>query len=68
MIRLMCKKRCAKKTGLEGQLSIIDALQLEMDDAVELLELGIVEGDEEIAADAEASLFNLVSHCRKTSA
>ena len=34
-----------EKNRLERQLAVIDALQLEMDDAIELLELGTAEGE-----------------------
>ncbi len=54
-----------EKNRLERQLAVIDALQLEMDDAIELLELGSAEGDEEIIDDAEASLTKLVAIAEK---
>ena len=54
-----------EKNRLERQLAVIDALQLEMDDAIELLELGTAEGDEEIIDDAEASLTKLVAIAEK---
>ena len=54
-----------EKNRLERQLAVIDALQLEMDDAIELLELGMAEGDEEIIDDAEASLTKLVAIAEK---
>ena len=50
-----------EKNRIERQLAVIDALQLEMDDAIELLELGMAEGDGEITDDAEASLTKLVA-------
>ena len=56
-----------EKNRLERQLAVIDALQLEMDDAIELLELGTAEGDEEIIDDAEASLSKLVAIAEKRS-
>ncbi|MDB4599255.1 peptide chain release factor 2 [Alphaproteobacteria bacterium] len=49
-----------EKNRLERQLAVIDTLQLQMDDAIELLELGTAEGDEEIIDDAESSLTKLV--------
>ena len=54
-----------EKNRLERQLAVIDALRLEMDDAIELLELGTDEGDEEIIYDAEASLTKLVAIAEK---
>ena len=54
-----------EKNRLERQLAVIDALQLQMDDAIELLELGTAEGDEEIIDDAEASLTKLVATAEK---
>ena len=37
-----------EKNRLERQISVIDALQFEMDDLVALLELGAAENDEEV--------------------
>ena len=54
-----------EKNRIERQLSVIDTLQLEMNDIVALLELGAAENDEEIVADAEASLSNLVCVAEK---
>ena len=54
-----------EKNRLERQLSVIDSLQLEMDDVVALLELGAAENDEEILADAESSLSALVHIAEK---
>ena len=54
-----------EKNRLERQLAVIDALQLEMDDAIELLELGEAEGDDEIIDDAEALLTKLVAIAKK---
>ena len=54
-----------EKNRLERRLSVIDTLQLEMDDVVALLELGVAENDEEILADAEASLSSLVCIAEK---
>ena len=53
------------KNRLERQLAVIDALQLQMDDAIELLELGMAEGDEEIIDDADESLTKLVAIAEK---
>ena len=52
-----------EKNRLERQLDVIDSLQNEMDDAVGLIELGTAEGDNEIVAEAEASL--VACHCRR---
>lgn len=54
-----------EKNRLERQLSVIDSLQSEMDDAVELLELGAAEGDNEIVIDAEDTLSKLVAVAEK---
>jgi peptide chain release factor 2 len=59
------QKTMREKNRIERQLSVIDTLQLEMNDLVELLELGAAENDEEIVADAEASLSNLVCVAEK---
>ncbi|MGA1782948.1 MAG: peptide chain release factor 2 [Candidatus Puniceispirillaceae bacterium] len=54
-----------EKNRLERKLSVIDSLQSEMDDAVELLELGAAEGDNEIVIDAEDTLSKLVAVAEK---
>ena len=54
-----------EKNWLERQLLVIDSLQSEMDDAVELLELGAAEGDNEIVIDAEDTLSKLVAVAEK---
>jgi len=54
-----------EKNRIERQLSVIDNLQSEMDDAVELLELGAAEGDDEIVIDAEEILSKLVTVAEK---
>ena len=54
-----------EKNRLERQLSVIDSLQSEMDDAIELLELGAAEGDNEIIIDAEDTLSKLVAVAEK---
>ncbi|MFZ9134917.1 MAG: peptide chain release factor 2 [Candidatus Puniceispirillaceae bacterium] len=54
-----------EKNRLERQLSVIDSLQSEMDDAIELLELGAAEGDNEIVIDAEDTLSKLVAVAEK---
>ena len=59
------QKTMREKNRIERQLSVIDSLQLEMNDLVALLELGAAENDEEIVADAEASLSNLVCIAEK---
>ena len=45
-----------RENQLERQLHAITSLQSEMTDAVDLIELGVVEGDDEIVAEAEATL------------
>ena len=59
------QKTMREKNRIERQLSVIDSLQLEMNDLVALLELGAAENDEEIVADAEASLSKLVCIAEK---
>jgi len=54
-----------EKNRIERQLSVIDNLQSEMDDALELLELGAAEGDDEIVIDAEEILSKLVTVAEK---
>jgi len=45
-----------ERTGLEDGLKAIDGLTQELDDNVELLEMGEAEGDVDIIAEAEAAL------------
>ena len=59
------QKTMREKNRIERQLLDIDTLQLEMNDLVALLELGAAENDEEIVADAEASLSKLVCIAEK---
>ena len=59
------QKTMREKNRIERQLLVIDTLQLEMNDLVALLELGAAENDEEIVADAEASLSKLVCIAEK---
>ncbi|MDC1383310.1 peptide chain release factor 2 [Candidatus Puniceispirillum sp.] len=54
-----------EKNRIDRLLLVIDTLQSEMDDTIELLELGIAEHDSEIVCDAEASLENLVCEAEK---
>ena len=49
-----------EKNRLERQVTQIQDLQREMDDAAELIELGMMEGDEDVVAEAEASLLSLI--------
>ena len=59
------QKTMREKNRLERKLSVIDTLQLEMDDLIVLMELGAAENDEEILAEAEASLGTLVCIAEK---
>ena len=59
------QKTMREKNRIERQLSVIDTLQLEMNDLVALLELGAAENDKEVVAEAEASLSNLVCIAEK---
>ena len=54
-----------EKNQLERQLDAITSLQSEMTDAVDLIELGAAEGDDEIVAEAEATLTSLVELAEK---
>ena len=48
-----------EKNRLERQLNMITSLQSEMDDAVGLIELGEIEGDKDVVAEAEEALAQL---------
>lgn len=48
-----------ERTRVQGRLDRIDGLQRDLDDAVELLELGEAEGDADVVAEAEASLIEM---------
>ena len=48
-----------EKNRLERQLNMITSLQNEMDDAVGLIELGEIEGDQDVVAEAEEALVQL---------
>ena len=54
-----------EKNQLERQLHAITSLQSEMTDAVDLIELGAAEGDNEVVAEAEATLSSLVTIAEK---
>jgi len=54
-----------EKNQLQRQIEIITTLQSELDDAAGLIELGEMEGDQEVVAEAEASLAALVSLAEK---
>ena len=54
-----------EKNKLERQLNAIMSLQSELTDAVELIELGAVEGDIEIVAEAESTIASLVTIAEK---
>ena len=48
-----------EKNRLERQLTMITSLQSEMEDAVGLIELGEIEGDQDVVAEAEEALAHL---------
>ena len=50
-----------EKNRLERQLNMITSLQNEMDDAVGLIELGEIEGDQDVVAEAEEALVQLAA-------
>jgi peptide chain release factor 2 len=54
-----------EKNKLQHQISSITALQSELDDAAELIELGEMEGDSEIVEEAEAAISALVQIAEK---
>ena len=54
-----------EKNRLQRQIDVIRLLQTELDDAVGLIELGEMEGDDEVVAEAEASLATLVTTAEK---
>ena len=54
-----------EKNRLQRQIEAITTLQAELDDATGFIELGEMEGDEEVVAEAEASLAELVTLAEK---
>ena len=48
-----------ERSRLEARLGALDTLQRDLDDSLELLELGEAEGDVEVAADAEQTILAL---------
>jgi len=48
-----------ERQGLETQINAINGIESELNDAVELIELGEMEGDSEVVAEAEGSLAAL---------
>lgn len=54
-----------EKNQIERQLEMINSLKSEMDDAAELIELGEMEGDDEVVAEAETALTELVKVAEK---
>jgi peptide chain release factor 2 len=54
-----------EKNRLQRHIEVITSLQTELDDAAGLIELGEMEGDEEVVAEAEASLAVLVTLAEK---
>ena len=54
-----------ERTRLERTLNDVTAMVTEFDEATELLELGEDEGDDEVVADAEATLTALLATSRK---
>jgi len=54
-----------EKNRLQRQIDAINTLQTELDDSVGLIELGEMEGDDEVVAEAEASLAALVTLAEK---
>ncbi len=54
-----------EKNRLQRQIEVISSLQSELDDATGLIELGEMEGDEEIVSEAEAAIAALVTIAEK---
>ena len=54
-----------EKNQLERQINLIKGMQTEMDDCVDLIELGLAEGDEDVVSEAEAALSKLVDEADK---
>ena len=54
-----------ERTKLDGLIKEIDGLQADLDDNVELIEMGEAEGDDDIIAEAEAALFDAKDRAAK---
>ena len=54
-----------EKNRLQRQIEVISSLQSELDDATGLIELGEMEGDAEVVAEAEAAVAALVTIAEK---
>ena len=59
------QKILRERTHLEKAIADVNALSSALDDAVDLIELGEAEDEDEIVIDAEASLTILLETCRK---
>ena len=54
-----------EKNKLQRQVEMITSLQTELNDAVELIELGEMEGDTDVVSEAEAAIAALVPMAEK---
>ena len=54
-----------EKNKLQRQVDMITSLQAELNDAVELIELGEMEGDTDVVSEAEAAIAALVPMAEK---
>ncbi|MCR4377266.1 MAG: peptide chain release factor 2 [Rhodospirillales bacterium] len=54
-----------ERTKLEGLIKEIDGLQADIDDNIELIEMGEAEGDAAVVAEAEAALFDAKARAGK---
>jgi len=54
-----------EKNRLQRQIEMITSLQTELDDAAGLIELGEMEGDADVVAEAEAAIAGLVTIAEK---
>ena len=59
------RKLMQERQNLADEIHFLDSLQQELDDAVEMIELGEEEGDSEIIAEAEVELDDLRKKARK---
>lgn len=54
-----------ERTKLDGLIKEIDGLQSDLDDNVELIEMGELEGDDDIIKEAEAALMDAKARAGK---
>ena len=59
------QKILKERTGLDAKISLMKILQAELDDNFGLIELGEMEGDDAIVAEAEKNIFTLKNEVTK---